>query len=70
MKDVLPRFPAIAGDFVIENTEIKAERLLNQRIHDAGARKRLITFYRSKYPYLDLSDLVEMIIDDYERDRR
>ncbi len=70
MEEALPRFPATAGDFIIENAEITAECLLKQRIHDAGARNRLITFYRNKYPYLGLSDLVDMIIDDYERDRR
>jgi hypothetical protein len=70
MKGALPRAPAIVGDFVIENPELTAERLLKQRIHDAGARNRLIAFYRNRFPYLDLPDLVETIIDDYERDRR
>lgn len=58
------------ADFLIENVEIAARRLLNQRIPDAGARERLIAFYKEKHSYLDLSDLVDLIIDDYERDRR
>jgi hypothetical protein len=70
MEEAMPRFAAIAADFVIEKAEVTAERLLNRRIPDAGTRKRLIAFYRNKHPYLDLSDLVDVIIDDYERDRR
>ncbi len=68
--DLLPRYPTIAAGFTIEDCEVTADRLLARRITDGPARQRLITFYRKKYPYLDLSDLVEMIIDDYDRNRR
>jgi hypothetical protein len=66
----MPRYPTIAAGFRMEDAEVTAERLLAQRVPDAPTRQRLITFYRKKYAYLDLSDLVDMIIDDYQRDRR
>jgi hypothetical protein len=70
MDDFTAAVSTIAAGFTIEDCEVTADRQLARRITDGPARQRLITFYRKKYPYLDLSDLVEMIIDDYDRDRR
>jgi len=69
MEDLKPQSLGIADGFEIQSNETQALQKLALHIVDSSARQRLLQYYRGKHPHLSLVDLVQIIVDDYARDR-